>query len=342
MHDLAENYQEQLKLANKGFGKILADGFRLFSKTWMKILLPLALFYVVSLLLSVLLTTDLNWQLNTLQTTANAIMDNYLTNGVAPSSAELDILINYILFSYGVTIGDLIITTPFMVVALCSVSMFLYKCFRNQNPNFKENFKQSFNKNLLWVILILGIGMPLGAIFIFIPSIIIFGLFIFTIFTYQLTEVKKPIYYGRFAAKKGFFRIIGIFIIATLIITFINFFYQPIIETFFPLNLSWYNPVSRRYDLIFAYQLLLNVVSILLSPLFICLCTSLFASQRAKVELGHYKGRPYYQQVTPTKPSLKEPESLEMNATGLYCPFCGKYMEFKLKFCPNCGESLDF
>ena len=92
--------------------------------------------------------------------------------------------------------------------------------------------------------------------------------------------------------------------------------------------------------MLFLNELLNNLVSIILGPLFICLLTTLFTSLKVRFDLGYRRG--YFQVPTElyrTEQVQVQPERAE---SGLYCPVCGHHMEFKFKFCPNCGESLDF
>ncbi len=92
--------------------------------------------------------------------------------------------------------------------------------------------------------------------------------------------------------------------------------------------------------MLFLNELLNNLVSIILGPLFICLLTTLFTSLKVRFDLGYRRG--YYQVPTElyrTEQVQVQPEHAD---SGLYCPVCGYHMGFKSKFCPNCGESLDF
>jgi len=118
--------------------------------------------------------------------------------------------------------------------------------------------------------------------------------------------------------------------------------------------------------MIFLYDLVYEIPSIIFAPLFICLLTSLFASSKAKKEIGYPYKRAYYPAREPYRqpypPPIESPyrqpypppiESPYRTAepykpapapekTGMYCPYCGYYIATPRKFCQNCGESLEF
>jgi ribosomal protein L33 len=174
-----------------------------------------------------------------------------------------------------------------------------------------------------------------------IPAIVIFGFYIFSVFTYQLENNERSIKEAKDLSKGAFWKIIGIFLISGLITLTVTTFYQMLIEILFPVSystlVSWYNPANQRFDMIFIYNLMYNIVPILFEPLFICLLTPLFIHMKARKKLGYGHQKEYNYQRVYTPPT--QPEYVEK---GIFCPFCGQHMDFKLKFCPSCGESIDF
>jgi hypothetical protein len=56
--------------------------------------------------------------------------------------------------------------------------------------------------------------------------------------------------------------------------------------------------------------------------------------------LGYRRG--YYQVSTESYRTEQVQDQLEHVDSGLYSPVCRYHMGIKFKFCPNCGESLDF
>jgi uncharacterized OB-fold protein len=68
--------------------------------------------------------------------------------------------------------------------------------------------------------------------------------------------------------------------------------------------------------------------------------TTLFTSLKVRFDLGYRRG--YYQMLTEPYRTEQVQVQPEHVVSGLYCPVCGYHMGVKFKFCPNCGESLDF
>ena len=321
---MSRESQELTRIAKKSYGQSISDGFRLFGKNWSKIIGPFTLFYVMYLLLKIFLLADLNWQVNVLERNIIGTIDpsNLTEADVAP-------LINFFLIALSVIFIDSIIYTFFTALAMSSVSLYLYKKYLNLGTDFVQDIKKSYNSKLFVVLAILGLGVPFGLWFLLIPGIIIFGLYICSVFTYQFENIEKPIKQARVITKGAFWKIIGVFVISSLIISVIRAIFGLFLNLVWHVDAftlaSWYNPTSRRYDMLFLNELLNNLVSIILGPLFICLLTTLFTSLKVRFDLGYRRG--YYQVHTDS---------------GLYCTACGYHIGVKFNFCPNCGESLDF
>jgi hypothetical protein len=252
-------------------------------------------------------------------------------------------MMNYLMSSLGLAILELLISNIFTVLALCSVASFLYKYYNYQDTSLREGIKGAFNKKMIPILLLLGLGIPLGVFTLFITSIIIFGFFIFSIYTYQLNDNENPLKSARAYSKGSFWRIIGVLVISSLITAVINYIYQLIFDFAWPVDsltrMNWYNPSSRRLDLLILYGLAQNLVPLLLEPLFICLLTPVFTSAVVKNHLRYgIRAEPQIRYPSMNR-SLKEPQYSDK---GIYCPFCGNFMEFKLNYCPNCGEKLNF
>jgi hypothetical protein len=232
----------------------------------------------------------------------------------------------------------------------------------NHDVNFIKSFKSAFSKKMPIVILIIGFCIPLSALLLVVPAILIFGFLIFLIFTYNMDGNRNFISEARAIAKGSFWKIIGVFLFNVIIIFIISYF----INIFFNLTLkldsanfvanftSWHNPITRNYGMIILYQLLISIADISFAPLFICLLTVLFSTSRARKELEHrfqksyYPVREYYQESYP-----QQQASYEVAKTSsvpkiqikekFYCPFCGFFIQkVEENFCPKCGESLSF
>ena len=246
---------------------------------------------------------------------------------------------------------------------MCSVSNYILKKQLHIETHFTQSLKSAFNKKIFLVILIIGICIPLGSILLFIPAIIIFGFYIFLVFTYNMEDTENPISEARRVAKGNFWKILGMFAFNFIFIFIFSFIYNSIIDVFFSSETfsnnynSWVDASTRNYGMIILYQLLVNLVEILLAPLFICLLTSLFTSLKAKKDLGFSYQKQYLPVREPYRETYSQPmglaqisdESVEDGTTSklqlegqFYCPFCGYRINIPKKFCPNCGESFSF
>lgn len=316
-------------LANKTFGKILSDGLNLFIKCYWKLFFPLALFQIISISLQVLLLTDIFWL--------------YYKFG------------NIMIFLSAFTLFFLI-GLIFNVIAMSTVSNYVYKKYMEENTDFINDFKGAFNSKLLLVTLILGVcmGLAFSPFVLFFPGFIIFGYYIFLIYTYNLEDTKEnPILEARSIAKGSFWNILFIFALSMILIWVINFIYQLILlftwDNLINDSGSWINPATRNYSMLILNDLIHNLVNIILAPLFISLFTPLFARCKARKELGiqyryqranTQKAAPYYQ-PHPTQPPYQVVwESEAKQFIGMFCPYCGYKINTPKKFCPNCGESI--
>ena len=351
---MSEDIQTLQRFAYKSFSGVLSDGYVLFAKNWLKIIGPIAFFAIISIILKNLLLPDLVWNLNLLEPQVNVILNK---DPISITGAEFQVLLSYLSLIIGIFVLDSVIGAFFTVIAMCSVSNYLFKRYRGIDTNFSKELKLTFNSKLIIVALLIGIVVPLTFLLL-IPGLILFGYFIFSVFTYHNDNGKSPLKEARFIKKGSFWRIIGIFLISSIIIWVITFIFQMFLDYIVPIDmityLSWYNPSTRNYGMIILYDLLYNnLFNILLGPLFICFLTVLYTSSKAKkVAISQYKEQPvsvkyrYSEPVTSRLYSDKmEPEKPRVDhkfTSGLYCPFCGKFMDKKLEKCPHCNEPLDF
>ena len=354
---MSEDIQTLQRFAYKSFGGVLSDGYVLFAKNWLKIIGPMAFFSIISIILKNLLLPDLVWNLNLLEPQVNAILNKYDIDPNSITGADIQILLRFIALFFGSLILGGIIGAFFTVIAMCSISNYLFKRYRGLDTNFNKELKLSFNSKLIIVALLIGVVVPLTCLLL-IPGLILFGFFIFSVFTYHNDNGKNPLKEARFIEKGSFWKIIGVFFITIIIIFTLNFFFQMVLGFIIPIDeityLSWYNPSSRNYGMIILYDFLYNnFFNILLSPLFICFLTVLYTSSKAKkVAISQYREQPVSMKYRYSEPVISrlysdkmEPEKPRLDHkfnSGLYCPFCGKFMEKKLEKCPYCNELLDF
>lgn len=352
--------QELIHLANKRFTEVLSDGFKLFIKTYKSLIIPLALFQIILIALNVLLLTDLNWYIDSLRVSIDAIMEKFNEN-ISLTESELNELAYFLFMTLAQFFLQNLIGAVIITIAMCSVSNYVFKMYMHEDTSLSKSFKSAFNKKMLIVILILGISLPIGSFLLLFPAIIIFGFFIFLIFTYNIGDGKNLISEARSIAKKAFWKIIGIFVINVLFILIIDSTVTAILDFFLindstiPIISSWYNPATRNFGMLILYNILYSIVDIIFAPLFICLLTALFSSLKAKRDLkiqyqqGHYPQRELYQksyEILGQKPiDLVETEGTTTSPdirldSRFYCPFCGVSINTPKKFCPRCGENL--
>ena len=358
-HELDKNI-----LANKKFGDFFSEGLLLFGRNYGKIILPFTLFLVISNILIVLLLTDLAWMSSEFTASLATIIDKFTTAPDTVTNAEMILVMQSYMFDIVVMGVEGIIGAIFTVIAMCSVSKFLYKKYLYGNANFGEEFRKALNKKMILPIVILGLCVPSGTFFLlFIPGIVIFYYYIFFVHAYDNKDIKNPARETRLIAKGNFWNIIGVFLASVIITLIISFPIQWILDLVWNVDASlyssWINPNSRNYVLLILYRLSTDVVGILLAPLFICILTPLFATSKARYDLG-YKKRDYSQRMgyqeeyTPysSYPRESETYSRPINSgiapnvsdikEGMYCPFCGVHIQTPKKFCVKCGESLQF
>ncbi|MFX1345586.1 MAG: zinc ribbon domain-containing protein [Promethearchaeota archaeon] len=357
-----EESERSVDLANKSFSDIIVGGFKLFFQNYGTLILPLAFFQIVMIVLDIFILTDIKWYINSMELNISDIIDRFAEN-VDLTESEWNLLTSFLFWNIGLFFLDNLIGAIIVTLAMCSVSNYLLKKQLYKETRFTRSLKSAFNKKMFLVILIIGICIPVGSILLFIPAIIIFGFYIFLVFTYNMEDTDNPISEARRVSKGNFWKILSMFAFNFIFIFIFSFIYNSILDIFFSSETfsneynSWLDPRTRNYGMIIGYQLLVNLVDILLAPLFICLLTSLFTSLKAKKDLGfryqrqylpireRYEGA-YAQPLGLTQENdafLEEGSTTKLKFEGeFYCPFCGYRINIPKKFCPNCGESFSF
>jgi len=346
---MSEDIEQLHRFAYKTFREILTDGYILFAKNWLKIIVPMALFLVISIIIKDLLLPDLIWNQYLITSEVEIILNK---DPYSITNADIQVLLRYLSLSLGMITIDSIIGASFTVLAMCSVSSYLLKKYKGLDVNFFQELKASFSSKLFIVLVLIGFVVPLGT-FLLIPGIILFKLYIFSIFTYHDKNIEKPLKEARIIAKGALWKLLGIFLITFGIPFAINLFiFQPLMDLALPISNatynSWYNPITRNYPMIILYDLLYQLINILLAPLFICFLTAFYRSLKAKKTIAYqYQMEPLqtqYRNLEVSTSDLPKDQTSQKNKfeSGLYCPYCGFFMEKKLERCPHCNESLDF
>jgi hypothetical protein len=290
---MSDDHPKLNSYSNKGISMVISEGFHLFSKNWITLILPLGLFFIVSLIIKNLLIVDLEWRVFTMTL-----------------DGEIELMSEYFILTLSIVFLNDFIPNIFNVVAMCLVSNYLYNKFIGNETKLIPELKNALNGRMLLVVLLLSVGSSVGSILFYIPSIFIFGssvgpilsyipsifilgFYIFYMFTYHSDDSKHPIKEARRIAKGAFFKIMVIFIVNYLIILLGEFIYYLLFDDFLiQINSSsWFNPVTRSYGRIILYDYLLNIVKLLITPIFICLLTSLFVSSKRRKEKLNFESK---------------------------------------------------
>jgi hypothetical protein len=187
---MSKDPAELQRIAHKSYGNLISDGFSLFMKTYKSIIIPIGLFFIISIILREVLLVDLQWNLSVLEVRIAPVL-NSDPSTITPE--DLQLMMDYLMSAFGLVVLELLISNIFTVLALCSVASFLYNYYNYQDTSLREGIKGAFNKKMIPILLLLGLGIPFGIFTLFIASIIIFGFFIFSIYTYQLKDNENPL-----------------------------------------------------------------------------------------------------------------------------------------------------
>ncbi len=290
---MENNSQQKVSLASMNFSEVLSDGLKLFFKSYKTIILPLAFFHVLLMILNVLILTDLRLYNESLAIGVTEILENYTVTNTLTES-EMNVIFYFFAMFWVTLFLQNLIGAIVISIAMCSISNYVYEKYTNESVSFIDSFKLAFNKKMLIPILIIGICLPVSSLILYFPAFILFGFYIFLVFTYNMKENENPFSEARAIAKGAFRKIIGIFIINLLIIVIIssiftfciNALLDTILPTFNAIRNGWYNQETRNYGMIILLNLLYSLIDILFAPLFICLLTALFSNLKAKKELG--------------------------------------------------------
>ena len=332
---MSDNYPKLNNHSNKRFSEILSEGFLLFGKNWLTLIIPFGLFFIISLIIKNLILVDLEWQLLTMTPAIEVILE---VDPFLLTPEDLNLMFRYSILGLTIIFLDGLFPTVFNVFAMCLVGNYLYNKFTERDSKLIPEVKKALNGRVLLVLLLLGVVFSIGYVLLFIPGLLIFVFFIFYIFTYNSDNSEHPLKDARNLVKGEFWKIVGVFFMYNLIIYVCDSIYRMIIVNFIEINPFWYIPSTRDYGSIILYDFILNIVPFLLTPLLICLLTSLYVYLKARKE-QYLQSKTSYQD---TPQSYETPRYEAVNGSGMYCPFCGKFSHKKFDFCMHCGEKLNF
>ncbi|MBD3198218.1 MAG: hypothetical protein GF317_24425 [Candidatus Lokiarchaeota archaeon] len=324
---------------SKSFFELFSDGIRLFLSNYLKLIVPLFVLSFIPILLNVFLVTDLLYQSNIIAPQYEFIADKMLEENYLPTDSEMELIFRYFILTFGALIIEFLINNFFTILGISLVGFYLVKIYTNHQADLKEEITKGFNNKLVFILLVLGFGLPLGLSFLLIPGIIIFIFYIFTIFTYNEPAFENSFKSAKIIAKGSYWRIIGMAFTSLLVTAIVNLPYQSIIDYIWRIDsgtyMAWLNPATRNFGMLILYQVIYGLISMLLSPLLVCLLTPLYVQSRIKKEaLLQTSWKPYTTQS-------EKSEGFKVKK-GIYCPFCGFFISEISDACPNCGRSLEF
>lgn len=343
---------------NKSYSDSIADGFSLFKKTYFKILPIFVLILIIFLIISSLVMIDPNRQLLELNLQLNQMLENidYETASVE----ELQEIINFMLpilgFSFLLLSAEIFFSNFPQFLAFGIVGGYLYKTYLKQEVNSAEEFKRSMKIEILLIPLLFALLISLGFLLLFIPALIIYIFFIFSPVMHSIESEEKLmcIKASRRYSKNNLWRIIGILFINLIIVGGISWIYNLILSLTIP---AAFYPTNGNYLMIILYNLIDNIVYILLSPLLSCLLITLLVYSKKQMysrdsRLQYYQRTPQQQIPLPSSTPYEIPRQLVPkpqiqpeitdSESPIFCPYCGFSMErhVKFKFCPSCGEKI--
>lgn len=328
-------------LEKKGLLDIIRDGLLLLKNNYLKIVLPLFIFSMIPIVLNVIFTTGLEAITISMEPQVNAVFDKIMASEDFSdiTGSDFSVLIQYFLISQLTLIIEYLLLCSFEMFGISLVAYHLYKKFTGQKADLTEDIKKSLNYKLILVVLILGPLMSLG-LFIFIGGFIVFGLFIYLIFTYNMPEYGGSEFIKKSWKIGSFFKKVIILLIPLFVI---HFFLDMVFESF--IDLIWnvdYETYSTwittgNYGMLILNEAVSGIArALLFTPLLVCLLTSLFAE-----DLKEYRVKAETAQFHMGDKEIRKAESFKVEE-GMFCPFCGAKISGEQNYCPECGESLEF
>ncbi len=347
---------------NKSYSDSIADGFSLFGKTYVKIVPIYIICSVIFLIISSLVMTAFNWQVEVMSNQILEIINE--ADYYNMTEQEMFELMNMIMSYLGLSLLNSIPNSFFnyfpSFLALGIVSGYLYKRYLQEDVDFGGELSKSFKVELILIPALFAILLALGLVLL-IPWLFMYIYWVFSPSMHTIESEKGlKCFKASFKYSKGnFWRIMGILLINGILTGIISFIYNLILD--FVIPTATYNaafaPETRNYFMIIVYTLLYNLVNMLLSPLLSCLLITFLVFSKKQLIRRYDPSRFYreedaalqgYGVSTPyeaptqeeTLPNIKPPVAISREPE--YCPFCGFAMDKSksFRFCPSCGGKI--
>ena len=184
------------EIIEKSYFQLISDGFKLYAHNFLKLVLVWLVFTSLTILIDVLIISYLKSRYFSIQL--------------------------YIFYS---ALGSVIFSI-ITVFTFCSVSIYLFENYLQKDPNFNESFKNAFNERIkcpmlifiilnlipdvtisLWSMFLIGTWTIIIFFYIFaIIATVIKTYYIFSIFTYNIEDIEKPLKEARDLTKGSFWK----------------------------------------------------------------------------------------------------------------------------------------
>lgn len=275
------------EIIEKKYSQLISDGFKLYAHNLLKLVLIWFLFTSLSILIDVFIISFLTRR--------------YFSN---------------IAIYFSVSLIGSVIFSIISVITMCSVSNYLFEDYLQKDPNFNESFKNAFNERIKYPMILFIIVDLIGSfisllvfdimlihmairftLFLYILINILFTViaiiitiiatyYFFSIFTYNLSEIEKPLYEAKFLTKGSFWKVLIALLIPIPILL--------VARIPFLLIFGFSLPLERRRAIgyqssILAYRFFTSIPTLILGSLGVCLLTPVFTKQFLKNELSKGK-----------------------------------------------------
>jgi len=270
------------EIIEKSYSQLIKDGFKLYAHNFWKLVFIWLIFTSITIIIDVFIVS-------------------YLKSRYYGSISL------YIFFS---VLGSVIFSI-ITVFTLCSVSIYLFENYLQKDPNFIDSFKNAYNERLkfpmlifiiislipdvmisLWELFLIGSFLLIIFSYIFaIIAIVIMTFYIFSIFTYNIEDIEKPINEARNLTRGSFWKVLVVRIIPIPILIIARIPFSLIFGLIFgggdPESIQASPARQLGYQSFFLlYEFYFAIAIILLGSLGVCLLTPLFTQlYLKKIEL---------------------------------------------------------
>ena len=114
---------------------------------------------------------------------------------------------------------------------------------------------------------------------------IVITYYIFSIFTYNIEDIEKPLHEAKLLTKGSFWKVLAVQLIPIPILMVASIPFYPIFEYIWSMEPHITSAIGYQGS-IFLFSFIISIPFIILGPLELCLLTPLFAKQFLKKEVS--------------------------------------------------------